>query len=365
MSLLLNPLRRSSSPELSDSDDLTSFSSSLYCDEDPLEETGEGEVLDPLLDRISSSTPDADDGELCSLLLKEQSSEWKPKSAVGNSTRRRQAAEWMIKVNTHYGFSTLTAVLAIDYLDRFLSAAGTPCYRDKPWTIQLVAVACLSLAAKVEETDVPLLLDLQVEDAKYVFEAKTIQRMELLILSELGWKMHPVTPISFMDSIVEKLRLKNGDAHWELLSRCHRLLLCLLSDARSVRYRPSVVATATVMHVLDQVEHFDSVDSQTRLLSLLNISQEKVKDCYDLVMEIAAGRNNKRKYSSSSHEEEEEEVCPSSPSEVIDATNNSTDDSISSSSSNQSLKKKSRIQEEEEEEEEDQWVLVGFLGSPN
>lgn len=32
----------------------------------------------------------------------------------------------------------------------------------KAWTMQLLAVACLSLAAKMDEIDVPLSLDLQV-----------------------------------------------------------------------------------------------------------------------------------------------------------------------------------------------------------
>lgn len=76
------------------------------------------------------------------------------------SVARREAVEWMLKVNSHYGFSALTAILAINYLDRFLTSLHFQ--RDKPWMIQLVAVTCLSLAAKVEETDVPLLLDLQV-----------------------------------------------------------------------------------------------------------------------------------------------------------------------------------------------------------
>ncbi|GAB2226608.1 hypothetical protein Droror1_Dr00022421 [Drosera rotundifolia] len=40
---------------------------------------------------------------------------------------------------------------------------------------------------------VPLLLDFQI-DSKYVFEAKAIQRMELLVSSSLGWRMNPVTP---------------------------------------------------------------------------------------------------------------------------------------------------------------------------
>jgi hypothetical protein len=34
--------------------------------------------------------------------------------------------------------------------------------KNKAWTMQLLAVACLSLAAKMEETDVPLSLDFQV-----------------------------------------------------------------------------------------------------------------------------------------------------------------------------------------------------------
>ncbi|XLS47799.1 hypothetical protein HN51_022157 [Arachis hypogaea] len=90
--------------------------------------------------------------------------------------------------------------------DRFLLSFHFQ--REKPWMIQLASVTCISLAAKVEETQVPLLLDLQVEDAKYVFEAKTIQRMELLILSTLNWKMHYVTPLSFLDHIIRRLGLK-------------------------------------------------------------------------------------------------------------------------------------------------------------
>ncbi|CAN1272436.1 CYCD3-1 [Linum perenne] len=80
--------------------------------------------------------------------------------AARNPVARRRAVEWIVNVNNHYGFSTLTAFLAINCLDRFIAG---PCY-EKPWTIQLVAVGCLSLAAKVEETDVPLLLDLQMFD---------------------------------------------------------------------------------------------------------------------------------------------------------------------------------------------------------
>lgn len=38
--------------------------------------------------------------------------------------------------------------------------------KGKAWMMQLLTVACLSLAAKMEETEVPLILDLQVKKKK-------------------------------------------------------------------------------------------------------------------------------------------------------------------------------------------------------
>jgi cyclin D3 len=184
--------------------------------------------------------------------------------------------------------------------------------------LQLVAVTCISLAAKVEETQVPLLLDLQVQDTKYVFEAKTIQRMELLILSTLKWKMHPVTPHSFLDHIIRRLGLKTN-LHWEFLRRCENLLLAVLLDSRFVGCVPSVLATATMLHVIDQIEQSDDgVDYKNQLLNVLKISKEKVDECYNLIIQVTNansnddyyyGNNNKRKY----------EQIPGSPSGVIDA----------------------------------------------
>ncbi|CAI0557445.1 unnamed protein product [Linum tenue] len=394
----MQPLRFPNPHNSDDDHDQTSISSSspldeLYCEEERWDcEDDDGEVLDCLdvaggahcLSPILLLEQDLfwEDEELVSLFAEEK--RWKGAMGVKETCpARRRAVDWMVSVSTHYGFSTLTSVLAINYLDRFLSS---PRYqKDKPWMIQLVAVTCLSLAAKVEETDVPLLLDLQVEETKYVFEAKTIQRMELLVLSSLGWKMHPVTPISFVDHIVRRLGLKSN-VHWEFLNQCHHLLLCLVSDSRSVRYKASVLATATMMHVIDQVEHFNPIDYQTQLLAVLNISKEDVKECYEVIMEVAKGNGvgKKRKYYCH-YEEEGGVVFPSSPSGVIDAeaflSCDSSNDSwakgkgsFSSSSSSsvysspppppleaeqQPLQKKSRTQDD------DQWVFVGFVGSHN
>ena len=49
---------------------------------------------------------------------------------------------------------------------------------------------------------------MQVGEAKSIFEAKTIQRMELLVLGTLKWRMQAVTPFSFIDHFLYKM---NGD----------------------------------------------------------------------------------------------------------------------------------------------------------
>ena len=104
-----------------------------------------------------------EDEELVSLFSKENKNEFLHNTLSHNpplAAARSKAVAWILKVNAHYSFTALTAVLAVDYVDRFLSS---PHFQiDKPWMAHLTAIACLSLAAKVEETRVPLLLDLQV-----------------------------------------------------------------------------------------------------------------------------------------------------------------------------------------------------------
>lgn len=79
---------------------------------------------------------------------------------------RCKAVEWILSVVAHHSFNALTAVLAVNYLDRFLDRFEEMEINKKPWMIQLAAVSCLAVAAKVDETCVPLLQDLQVRISK-------------------------------------------------------------------------------------------------------------------------------------------------------------------------------------------------------
>ncbi|KAE9586826.1 hypothetical protein Lal_00004716 [Lupinus albus] len=293
-----------------------------------------------------------DDEELTSLLAKEQHNPLHTciKCDTVLEGARVEAVLWMLKVNAHYSFSALTAILAVNYLDRFLFSFRFE--NRKPWMIQLSAVACLSLAAKVEETQVPLLLDLQVEDSKYLFEAKTIKRMEILVLSTLGWKMNPPTPLSFLHYIIRRLGFKNDfNLCFEFLKRCESLLISLIPDTRFMSYLPSELATATIMHVMNSVEPSLGVEYINQLLGILGTNKEKMDECCKVMLEVCSGYEQgkqwkKRKFGS----------IPSSPSGVMDvsfSSDNSNDSwevstsaPASVSSSPEPLFKKTRTQDQ-------------------
>ncbi|KAF2309765.1 hypothetical protein GH714_004993 [Hevea brasiliensis] len=215
-----------------------------------------------------------EDEELSSLFSKQEQNQLYNKLENNPSLAevRCEAVYWMLKVNAQYSFTALTAILAVNYLDRFLSSFQLQ--SEKPWMTQLAAVACLSLAAKMEETQVPLLLDLQVEDSRYVFEAKTIQRMEILVLSTLQWRMNPVTPLSFLDFISRRLGLKDYLCS-EFLRRCERIVLSIITDSRCMAYLPSVIATATMLHVINGVEPCLGAEYESQLLGILGIDKDE------------------------------------------------------------------------------------------
>ena len=69
-------------------------------------------------------------------------------------------------------------------------------------------MACLSLASKMEECRPPALSEYELEE--YQFSSNVIQRMELLVLNTLEWRMSSVTPFSYLGYFASKLECKSG-----------------------------------------------------------------------------------------------------------------------------------------------------------
>ncbi|KAL8199327.1 hypothetical protein R6Q57_012895 [Mikania cordata] len=260
---------------------------------------------------------------------------------------RKESVDWINRVGTHYGFVALTTVLAVNYFDRFLTSPSFQ--RDKPWMNQLVAVACVSLASKVEEIQAPLLLDLQIEGSRFVFESKTIMKMELLVLSSLDWKMNPVTPVAFFDYIMRRLNLMIHNLHYEFIRRCERILLSVINDSRFQGFLPSVMAAAIMCIVSKQIEPDNSLDFRNQLMNLLNICEENIDMCSKFILDVS---NAHGRYHSQIHKRKYPRV-PGSPNGVVDAyfisdsSNNSWAIASSVSSSPEVQFKKNRTHEQQ------------------
>ncbi|KAF2294704.1 hypothetical protein GH714_015660 [Hevea brasiliensis] len=158
---------------------------------------------------------------------------------------RLDAVEWIFNTRAIFGFRFHTAYLSVIYFDRFLSKRSID--DGKLWAIRLLSLACLSLAAKMEECRVPPLSEFPVED--YCFENKVIQRMELLVLNTLEWKMGSTTPFSYLHYFISKICGESRPK--ETISRAVELILALIKEINLLDYQPSIVAAAALLAASD------------------------------------------------------------------------------------------------------------------
>ncbi|XP_055821100.1 cyclin-D4-2-like [Solanum dulcamara] len=192
---------------------------------------------------------------------------------------REQILDWICKVHSQFKFGPLCLYLSVNYLDRFLSVFELP--EEKEWTMQLLGIACVSIAAKMEEIEVPLSIDLQIEETQFVFEESTIQRMELVVLKTLNWRMHAVTPFSYIDYFLKKI---NGE---QIVSRSSmlkatNLIIGTLKGIHFLEFKPSEIAAAVAIYVVKN--ETGGIEKPTFAL-LQQVQEDKVKKCVELITE--------------------------------------------------------------------------------
>lgn len=267
-------------------------SSSLLCGEEGWDDEVASSNLEEKQSEEEAGLPGfpVEDEEMISLLVRKELEHLPLEDYVGryrnralDITARRDAISWIYTVQAHYNFKPLTAYLSINYLDRFLSSYQLP--QGLGWPFQLLSVACLSLAAKMEETLVPALLDLQVGDAKFVFEARTIQRMELLILTTLKWRLRSITPFNYIDYLLYRLQ-GTSFVPRRIISRSIELIINTNRVIDFLDHRPSAIAAAAVMCACEEVIQAQSADYKKAILSCVIINKDRIKSCYKLMQEL-------------------------------------------------------------------------------
>uniref|UniRef100_A0A2N9IYT7 B-like cyclin n=1 Tax=Fagus sylvatica TaxID=28930 RepID=A0A2N9IYT7_FAGSY len=173
----------------------------------------------------------------------------------------------------------LLSYLAVNYHDRFLSSQGL--LQPKPWVLRLLAISCVSLAAKMKETE-HFLVDFQ-GDGGLIFDTQTIERMEVLILGALKWRMRSVTPFSFISYFISLFKLRDPPLKQAIKARATEIIFKAQNEIKLLEFKPSIIAASALLsaaHELLPLQYpcFRKATS--------NCSYEKLLQCYSAMQDI-------------------------------------------------------------------------------
>lgn len=204
------------------------------------------------------------------------------KSKTWMKCARLDSIDWIFNTGAYLGFQIHTAYLSITFFDRFLSKR--PINEGKFWAFPLLSVVCLSLAAKIEETKVPSLSDFPIKE--FNVENALIQKMELLVLTALEWKMDSLTPFSYLHYFVSKIH--DDFRPNEVVSRAVKLIVAMIRDISFLDFRPSIVAAAAVLAASDDKLTRKALEIKMEFICLQN---DDVYSCYNMIQEMEEKSN--------------------------------------------------------------------------
>ncbi|GAB2285320.1 hypothetical protein Dimus_019774 [Dionaea muscipula] len=259
---------------------------------------------------------------------------------------RREAVSLVLQFSGR--FDPFISYLAVNYLDRFFSSQGMPvgipphcffinkgcvfrkwvvvkiclvvlpllwktqnvssdfgflvCFgqQAKLWVVRLLAMSCVSLAAKMMKTEFNL-SDIQCGEG-FIFDSQTIERMEMLILGALQWRMRSITPFAFLEFFISLFKLKDPPLRQALKTRAIEIIFKAQNEINLLEFKPSIVAASALLsasHELFPMQFpcFRKAISSSSFVyketlgNCCNVIQGILMEGYESVFELAAGGN--------------------------------------------------------------------------
>uniref|UniRef100_A0A6B2L9T3 Uncharacterized protein n=1 Tax=Arcella intermedia TaxID=1963864 RepID=A0A6B2L9T3_9EUKA len=146
--------------------------------------------------------------------------------------------DWLGEVSEEYDLAPDTLFLAVNYIDRFLSACVV-----QRCQLQLVGITCMLIACKYEEIQAPFVEDfVHITDCTYTREE--ILKTELYILNKLNFSLTVCTIRNFLPRFMCLAELDQDRTATFLSQYLSELSLSIHSINQS--YPPSLIASAVV-----------------------------------------------------------------------------------------------------------------------
>ncbi|GKU96599.1 hypothetical protein SLEP1_g9816 [Rubroshorea leprosula] len=175
-----------------------------------------------------------------------------------------------------YSIDPFLSYLAVNYLDRFLSSQGTP--EPKTWAVRLLAISCVSLAAKMKKTEFSI-TDFP-GDGGFIFDTQTVERMEYLILGALKWRMRSITPFSFVPFFISFFKLKDPPLMLALKDRATELIFKGQTDITLLEFKPSIVAASALLYACHELFPLQFPCLRKEISNCPYVNKENMSQCY-------------------------------------------------------------------------------------
>lgn len=204
-----------------------------------------------------------------------------PSVSAAASAARRDAAGFISKVryDGELAAHPRVAYLALNYVDRFLSKRQLP-FEHKPWAPRLLAISCLSVAAKMQRAAAISVADIQ-RDEEFIFDAATIRRMERVVLGALEWRARSVTPLAFLGFFLSACfpPPRSPPLLDAVRNRAVDLLIRAQPEVKMAEYPASVVAASALLAAAGEVAGAHLPAFHAAVAACPFVNSEKLREC--------------------------------------------------------------------------------------
>jgi hypothetical protein len=117
---------------------------------------------------------------------------------------RSKMVGWQYQVADFCRFNRETVAIATSYFDRFLTMDAAAEALSNTDLFQLAAMTCFYTAAKIHEPESfePWMLS---KMSRGLYTAEQVEKMELVILKAIAWRMNPPTALAFVREFLDML----------------------------------------------------------------------------------------------------------------------------------------------------------------
>ncbi|CAB9511839.1 diatom-specific cyclin [Seminavis robusta] len=210
-------------------------------------------------------------------------------SKMLNQHWREVMCEWAYHVVDHFDFPRDIVSACMSFLDRYLAhhverhPEGIPKH-----AFQLLAMTCLYIAVKLDQPRM-LSLETMAHLSRGTFSKAQMQAMEMEILTNLNWHVHPPTPYTFLSYFIQLS--KPNPAASKIYEMARYFVELSVLDYYFVGKQASTVAIAALMNAFEDHLSYEDLsvfvapgqdelvrDCQARLRSLYNVPDQSVFD---------------------------------------------------------------------------------------